>query len=123
MLGRGDDFFHINGIEIVVLHRPEDGGLHLDGQWIEGGLLEELDDAGAAVELGPGARVEIGAELRESGQFAELGKLALDLAGDLLGHLQLRVGADAGDGKTDGNGGADALVEEVSLQIDLAVGD
>ena len=51
------------------------------------GLLEELDDAGAAVELGLGLGVEVGAELREGREFAELGEVALEFAADLLGAL------------------------------------
>jgi len=47
----------------------------------------------------------------------------LDLAGDLLHGLDLGGGTDAGDGETHRDGGADALVEEVGLEVDLAVGD
>ena len=64
-------------------------------------MLEEFDDAGAAFELGLGLGVEVGAELCESGEFAELGELALEFAADLFGGFDLRGGTDAGDGETD----------------------
>ena len=70
-----------------------------------------------------GLGVEIGAELGEGGQFAVLGEVALDLAGDLLHRLDLRGAADARDGETDRDGRADALVEEIGFEINLAVGD
>ena len=41
----------------------------------------------------------------------------------LLHGLLLRGGADPGDGEADVDGGADALVEELRLQEDLAVRD
>ena len=67
--------------------------------------------------------VEVGAELREGRQFAELRQVALDAAGHLLHRLDLRGRTDAGHGETDRDGGPDALVEQVGLQEDLAVGD
>src|SRR5690606_34044546 len=97
--------------------------LKLDRQRAEGGLLEEFNDAGTAIELALGLGVEVGTELREGREFAELGELALKFAADLLGRLDLRGGTDAGNGETDGHRGADALVEEVRFQEDLAVGD
>ena len=72
---------------------------------------------------GLGLGVEIGAELGEGREFAELGEFALEFAADLLGDLDLRGRTDARDGETDGNGGTDALVEEIGLEEDLAVGD
>src|SRR5262249_23545656 len=90
---------------------------------VVGRLLEELDDAGAAVERLLRLGVEVRAELRERREFAELREFALQLAADLLGGLDLRGGTDARDGEADRHGGADALVEEVGLEEDLAVGD
>src|SRR5882757_684378 len=118
-----DDVLHLDGIEVALLEGPEDGGLHLDRERVELRLLEEFDDAGAAVELGLGLGVEVGAELREGREFAELGELALEFAADLLRDLDLRGRTDAGHGETDGDRGADALVEEIGLKEDLAVGD
>ena len=45
--------------------------------------------------------VEVGAELRERRQLAELREVELDLAGDLLDRLDLRGGTDAADRETD----------------------
>ena len=50
------------------------------------------------------AGVEIGTELRESRQLAELREVELDLAGDLFDRLDLRGGTDAADRETDRNG-------------------
>jgi len=44
------------------LHREEHRHLQFDRQGIERRLLEKLDDAAAAIELGLGFRVEVGAE-------------------------------------------------------------
>ena len=52
-------------------------------------LLEELHDAGTAVELRLGGGVEVGTELGEGGEFAELGEVELGGAGDLLDGLGL----------------------------------
>ena len=93
------------------------------GERVELRLLEEFDDAGAAVELRLGLGVEIGTELGEGREFAELGELALEFAADLLDGLDLRGGTDARDGETDRHGGTDALVEEIGFEEDLAVGD
>ena len=111
----GDDLLDVDRLEEALLHGEEDSHLELDRERVEGGLLEELDDASAAVELGLGLGVQVGAELREGRQLAELGELALQLSADLLGGLDLRGRADAGDGEADGHRGADALVEEVGL--------
>lgn len=55
----GDDFLDVDGVEVAILDGPEEGNLELDGLGREGWLLEELNDAGAAVELLLGARVEV----------------------------------------------------------------
>ncbi len=44
-------------------------------------------------------------------------------AGDLLHRLDLRGRADAADRQADVDGGTDALIEELGLEEDLAVGD
>jgi len=106
VVGGVDDLFDVHGIEEVILHRPEDRRLHFDRERIEGGLFEELDDARAAIELGLGACVEIGTELRERRQLAELSELTLELARDLFGDLELRARSDTRHREADGNSGA-----------------
>jgi len=46
-----------------------------------------------------------------------------DLPSDLLHGLDLSSGSDTRDGKTDVNGRTDTLVEQLSLQEDLTIGD
>ena len=60
--------------------------------------------------------VEVGAELGEGLQFAELREVELGGAGHRLDRLGLRGGADARHRETDRDGRADALVEEVGFQ-------
>ena len=108
----------------VALDTDEEGGDDLLGLLgLVLALLEELVEADSAVELLLGGGVEVGAELGEGGDLTVLGELELHGAGDLLHGLDLGGGADAGHGETDVDGGADALVEELGLEEDLAVGD
>src|SRR5690606_2505365 len=59
----------------------------------------------------------------EGGQFAELGQVQAQTAGNPPHGLQLGGGADPGDGPAHVDGGADTGVEEVGLQEDLPVGN
>ena len=61
------------------------------------GLLEQLDQAGAAVELLLRGLVELGAELGEGFELAIGGQVEPQRAGDLLHRLGLGVAADAAD--------------------------
>ncbi len=119
----GFDFIDGDGVEEALLHGPKDDCLGLDGNRVVLGLLEEFHDAGAAVERGLGFGVEVGAELSEGGEFAVLGEVAFDFTGDLLHGLDLGGGSHAGNRETDRDGGADALVEKIGFEVDLAVGD
>jgi hypothetical protein len=111
----------------VVEHTVDTGvdqGNHLvDGH---GGvllLLEELSQTLTTGESLPGSSIQIGTELGEGGDLTVLGQEKLQGTGDLLHGLDLGSGTDTGDGQTDVNGGTDTLVEQLSLQEDLAVGD
>src|SRR6516162_6224419 len=86
-------------------------------------LLEEFRQPRATGEQALRGRVEVGAELRERGHLAVLRELALDAAGDLLHRLGLRRGADARHREPDVHGRTDALIEQIGLEEDLAVGD
>ena len=110
-------------IEIAVLHRPHNRHLFLDRDRIVLHLLEQLDDALTAIEPRFGRGVEIGTELRERRELAELREVQLHFAGHLFDRLDLRGGTDTADRKTDRNRRPHALVEQIGLEINLAVGD
>jgi len=86
-------------------------------------LLEQLSQLLSSVQEVLGRGVEVGAELGEGSDFSVLGELELEGTGDLLHGLDLGGGADTGHRETDVDGGTDTLVEELSLEEDLAVGD
>src|SRR4051794_32826105 len=86
-------------------------------------LLEQLGQPRSAGEQALGGGIEVGTELREGRHFAVLRELALDAPGDLLHRLGLGGRADARHRQADVHRRADALVEQVGFQEDLAVGD
>ena len=86
-------------------------------------LLEQFDQAGAAIELLLRGFVQFGSELGEGFEFAVGGQVELQRAGDFFHRLGLGVAADAADADADVDGGADAGEEQFGLEIDLAVGD
>src|SRR5262245_45400641 len=110
-------------IEIAVHAGINHHDLLLDSHRRELRLLQKLGQAGAAIEQALGGGVEIGAELGKGRHFAILGELALDLARDLLHRLHLRGRTHARYRETDIHRGPDALIEQVGLEEDLAVGD
>jgi hypothetical protein len=101
----------------------DDHDLALDRDGRVLALLEQLGQAGAAVELLARGRVEVAGELGEVGHRAELRELELERAGDAAHGLDLGAAADAADRDADVDGGPDARVEEVALEEDLPVGD
>src|SRR3954464_3442024 len=58
-------FFHGDIVEDVVLHGPKNRSLDFHRNRVVLRLLEKLDDAFAALELGLRLGVEVGTELRE----------------------------------------------------------
>ena len=86
-------------------------------------LVQRLDQALAAGQRLLGLGVELGAELRERLELAELRQVQPQLPGDLLHRLRLGVASDSRDGDPDVDRRPDARVEEVGLEEDLAVGD
>src|SRR3984893_12858118 len=114
---------HRNRIEIAVDPRVNHADLLLHLQRRELRLLQQLGEPRAAMEHALRGGVEIGAELGEGRHFAILRKLALDAAGDPLHRLGLGRGADPRHRQADIHGRADALIEQIGLQEDLAVGD
>lgn len=86
-------------------------------------LLQQLSQPLTTRKSLLGGSVQVGTELGEGSDLTVLRQEQLEGTGDLLHGLELGGGTDTGDGKTDVDGGADTLVEELGLQEDLAVGD
>ena len=108
----------------VTVDTSEDKRNHLvDSHWRVLLLLEELGKTLTTVQGLLGSGIKIGAELGESGDLTVLGQEELERTSDLLHGLELGSGTDTGHRQTDVDGWADTLVEELSLQEDLAVGD
>ena len=116
-LGNGD-------VVEVTVDTSEDEGNHLvDGHGLVLLLLEELSETLTTVEGLLGGSVQVGTELGEGGDLTVLGQEELEGTSDLLHGLELSGGADTRHRQTDVDGGADTLVEQLSLQEDLAVSD
>merc|ERR1719470_622499 len=101
----------------------DDGDLVLNGHGHVLALLQQLSQPDTSVQQLLGGGVEIGTELGEGGDLTVLGELELHGTGDLLHGLGLGSGADTGHRETDVDGRSDTLVEQLSLQEDLAVRD
>src|SRR5438093_7089952 len=114
---------HRHVVEQALGAGEDDGHLLLDEQRCVLALLEQLDHPLAARQLHLRGLVEVGAELREGGQLAILREVQAQLAGHLAHGLDLRRAADPRDREADVDGRPDATIEEVGLEIDLAVGD
>src|SRR4030095_6043676 len=95
----------------VVLDDPENSDLEFDRKRVVLDLLKQFHDALTAIELRLRRRIEVRTELRKCREFAELGEITLDLAGDLFDRLDLRGGTHAADRETDGNRRTDALIK------------
>jgi hypothetical protein len=119
----GGDLRGLKLVEEATDTSVEDANLLLGGDGNVLLLLEELGELLTTVELLLGGGIKIGTELGEGGDLTVLGKLELHGTGNLLHGLDLGGGTDTGHGETDVNGGADTLVEELSLQEDLTVSD
>lgn len=138
----GQDLVDGDGVEVTVDTGVDEGNHLVDGH---GGvllLLEELgqlDEKLASVHFDGvlcgntytlttgegllGGGIQIGTELGEGGNLTVLGQEELERTGNLLHGLKLGSGSDTGDGKTDVNGWADTLVEELGLQENLSISD
>jgi len=101
----------------------QDANLLLSGDWHILLLLEEFSKLLTSVQELLSGSVEIRTELGEGSDFSVLGQLELEGTGDLLHGLDLGGGTDTGHRETDIDGGADTLVEELSLQEDLTISD
>src|SRR3546814_10043995 len=84
-------------------------------------LLQKLRKARAAAQQLLRRGVEVRTELRERFHLAILRELELDRARHLLHRLGLRGRSDAADRQADVDRRADALIEKVGFEEDLAV--
>ena len=122
----GEELLHaldLDPVEVAAGAGVDRGDLLADRERAALVLVQHLDQALAAAELLLRLGVELGAELRERLQVAVLREVELQLAGDLLHRLGLRVAADSRDRDADVDRRPDARVEQVRLEEDLAVGD
>jgi hypothetical protein len=76
-------------VQVSVLGCPNDGDLDFDGYGAVLGLLEELDDALATIDLSLCFGIEIRTELGEGCEIAKLSEVTFELAGNLLHGLEL----------------------------------
>lgn len=119
----GQDLGNGDVVEETV-DTSEDQGNHLvDGVGAVLLLLQELSQTLTTVEGLLGGGIQIGTELGEGGDLTVLGQEKLQRTGDLLHGLELGSGTDTGHGQTDVDSRADTLVEQLSLQEDLAIGN
>ena len=110
-------------VEVSTDTGEQNAGLLLDGHGHVLLLLEELGQLLTSVKKLLGGGIQIGTELSEGSDLTILGELELEGTSELFHGLNLGGGADTGDGKTDVNGWADTLMEELGLEEDLSVSD
>jgi len=91
--------------------------------WFELVLLEQLFHPLAALELIACPLVEVRGELGEGRHVPILREIETKPARDLAHRLDLGSPAHAGHREAGGDRGADASIEEVGEQVDLAIGD
>ena len=70
-----------------------------------------------------GGGIQIGFELRKSGQFSKLGKLQFHLTGHFLVSLHLCRRTNPRYGQTNRHCGTYALVEQIGLEKNLPIGN
>ena len=117
------DALGLDAVEVAAGTGQHGRDLVLDPPRLQLVLVEHLDQALTTVQRGLRVRVEVRAELGERLELAELRQLDLELAGDLLHRLDLRVAAHAGHRDAHVDGRPHARAEQVRLEEDLAVGD
>merc|ERR1712230_291971 len=110
-------------VEVAVDTSEHERHHLVDGHGLVLLLLEQLSETLTTVQGLLGSSVKVGTELGESSNLTVLSQEQLQGTGDLLHGLKLGSGTDTGHRQTDVDGGTDTLVEELSLQEDLAVGD
>jgi len=117
---------HLGGgdvVQVTLAAGKDDDDLILERLRYVLSLLQNLDQALTAGELGLGGLVQIRTELGEGGQLAILGKIQAQRLGHRPHRLGLGVAADPAHRQPGVHRGTDAGEEEVALQVDLPVGD
>jgi hypothetical protein len=110
-------------VEVTVDTGIDEGNHLVDSHW---GVLLLLEQFGKTLTTGQsllGGGIKIGAELGKCSNLTVLGQEELERTGNLLHGLELSGRSDTRHGKTDVDGRADTLVEEIGFQEDLAVGN
>mmetsp|Transcript_18326 Transcript_18326/g.33226 ORF Transcript_18326/g.33226 Transcript_18326/m.33226 type:complete len:259 (-) Transcript_18326:944-1720(-) len=115
------DIFHINTITVSLHANEKRGNDFLGLVRLVLSLLEELIKSDTTVKLLLGSRVKIGTELGKGGNLTVLGKLELHCTSNGFGGLVLGSGSDTRHGKTNGNGRALTLVEELGFEENLSI--
>ena len=118
-----DDLVHGDIRQMSAHRREDDEHLLGNGKRAVLRLFQRLDHARAAVKLRLRRLVEIRAELGKRRELAVLREIETHRACDLLHRLDLCGAADTGDREADVDRRADARVECVGIQHDLAVCD
>ena len=117
------DLVFRNVVEVARGAAEDDHDLLLDRDRLVLRLLQHLHQPLAAAQLPLGSLIEIRAELCECRELAVLAEVQLEAAGDLAHRLDLSVAAHPRDREAAVDRGPHTRVEEVGLEIDLAVGD
>ena len=122
------DFIKIVSVAFTAVSLAFTGWLQyekfrLDGEWHILTLLENLDHCCTTSQLLLSGGIEVGTELGEGCNLAILGELQFQSPGDLLHRLPLRSRANARHREANIDRRADATIEELRLEEDLAVGD
>src|SRR4029077_12041345 len=86
-------------------------------------LLENFHNASATIDLRLRFFIEVGAELSEGRQLAELGKIPFELSGHLLYGLELGRRPNARNRDADVDRWPHTLMEQIGFQKDLSVGN
>src|SRR5690606_25116119 len=114
---------HLDGLQVALVGGVEDHAHlgHAQGGVL--GLLHQLGDPLAVLQLGAGGFVQVGGELGERRQFPVLGEGETDTAAELLDDLGLGRATYPGYGQAGVHRRTHTGVEEVGLDEDLAIGD
>ena len=118
-----EDAIHRNLVQVPLRARVQDGDLLPQRHRLVLVLLEQLGQTRPSLQLVARRRVKVRRELRKGGELAVLREVEAQLARDLPHCLRLRITADTRDADADVEGGPLAGVEQVRLQVDLAVRD